>query len=157
MPKLADCAEGYLAVECVDAVVRGIASIDKRSAAGLSDDDRQLFETELLTQAFSGATPAEINTHARSIALSVTEADPDAVPAGDDASLNTVHARVTDEGRVAITGDVTAVIGEKFLTMIDERSGPRPEPDGADDRRSVGERRALLLPECERSEPRRAW
>lgn len=148
LPKLADCAaDGYLAVECVDAVVRGIASIDKRSAAGLSDDDWQLFETELLTQAFSGATPAEIDTHTRSIAMRVADENPDAVPAADDASLNTVHTRVTEEGRVAITGDVTAVIGEKFLSMIDERSGPRPEPDGAEDRRSVGERRALLLPE----------
>ncbi|MEY1672777.1 DUF222 domain-containing protein [Gordonia sp. ABKF26] len=143
LPKVADwAAEGYLSVECVDAVVRGLASIDKRSAARLSDDDRQLFETELLTQAFSGATPAEIDTHARSIAMRVAEENPDAVPAADDASLNTVHTRVTEEGRVAITGDVTAVIGEKFLSMIDERSGPRPEPDGAEDRRSVGERRA---------------
>ncbi|UPW08369.1 HNH endonuclease [Gordonia terrae] len=143
LPKVADCAaDGYLAVECVDAVVRGIASIDRCSTSTLSDDDRQLFETELLTQAFSGATPAEIDTHARGIAMRVAEADPGTVSAADDASLNTVHARVTDEGRVAITGDVTAVIGEKFLTMIDERSGPRPEPDGTDDRRSVGERRA---------------
>ncbi|PKZ64610.1 HNH endonuclease, partial [Gordonia terrae] len=86
--------------------------------------------------------PAEIDTHARTIAIGVADENPDAVPAADDASLNTVHTRVTDEGRVAITGDVTAVIGEKFLTMIDERSGPRPEPDGTDDRRSVGERRA---------------
>ncbi|MFD5806936.1 DUF222 domain-containing protein [Streptomyces sp. NPDC127020] len=143
LPKLADCAaEGYLSVECVDAVVRGIALINRVAAAALSDGERQLFETELLTQAFSGATPAEIDTYARSIAMRVAEADPGTVPAADDASLNTVHTRVTDEGRVAITGDVTAVIGEKFLSMIDERSGPRPEPDGADDRRSVGERRA---------------
>ncbi|MET4166403.1 MULTISPECIES: HNH endonuclease [Gordonia] len=143
LPKLADCAaEGYLSVECVDAVVRGIALINRVAAAALSDGERQLFETELLTQAFSGATPAEIDTHARSIAMRVAEADPGTVPAADDASLNTLHTRMTDEGRVAITGDVTAVIGEKFLSMIDERSGPRPEPDGADDRRSVGERRA---------------
>ncbi|MGW6035921.1 DUF222 domain-containing protein [Gordonia terrae] len=143
LPKLADCAaDGYLSAECVDAVVRGITLIDKSSTSTLSDDDRQLFETELLTQAFSGATPAEIDTHARGIAMGVAEADPGTVPAADDASLNTVHTRVTEEGRVAITGDVTAVIGEKFLSMIDERSGPRPEPDGAEDRRSVGERRA---------------
>ncbi|MFE0749959.1 DUF222 domain-containing protein, partial [Gordonia sp. NPDC058843] len=143
LPKVADCAaEGYLSAECVDAVVRGIAVIGRRAAAALSDDDRTLFESELLTQAFSGATPAEIDTHARSIAMRVADADPDAVAAADDASLNTVHTRVTEEGRVVISGDVTAVIGEKFLSMIDERSGPRPEPDGAEDRRSVGERRA---------------
>ncbi|WP_137809928.1 MULTISPECIES: HNH endonuclease signature motif containing protein [unclassified Gordonia (in: high G+C Gram-positive bacteria)] len=144
LPKVADCAaDGYLAAECVDAVVRGMAFIDKRAAAPLSDDDRSAFESYLLAQAFSGASPAEINTHARGIAVRVADdADPDAVAAADDASLNTVHTRVTEEGRVAITADVTAVIGEKFLTMIDERSCPRPEPDGADDRRDAAQRRA---------------
>ncbi|WP_238418778.1 HNH endonuclease signature motif containing protein [Gordonia sp. 'Campus'] len=143
LPKLADCAaEGYLAAECVDAVVRGVGLIDKRTAAPLSDDERSVFETELLTQAFSGATPAEIDAHARSIAVGVADADPHAVAAADDASLNTLHLRVTEEGRVAISAEVTAVIGEKFMSMIDERSGPRPEPDGAEDRRSVGQRRA---------------
>ncbi|MFT4394873.1 DUF222 domain-containing protein [Gordonia lacunae] len=143
LPKLADCAaDGYLSAECVDAMVRGISLIDTRAPAALSDDDRSVFETELLTQAFSGATPAEINDHARRIAVRVAATDPDTVPAADDASLNTVHTRVTEEGRVAITADVTAVIGEKFLSMIDERSCPRPEPDGADDRRGVAQRRA---------------
>ncbi|MFE0748476.1 DUF222 domain-containing protein [Gordonia sp. NPDC058843] len=143
LPKVADCAaEGYLAAECVDAVVRGIALIDKQAAAALSDDDRSEFESELLAQAFSGATPAEIASDARGIAIRGVEEDPDTVAAADDASLNSVHTRVTDEGRVAITADVTAVIGEKFLTMIDERSCPRPEPDGAEDRRDVAQRRA---------------
>ncbi|MFC9982536.1 DUF222 domain-containing protein [Gordonia sp. NPDC127522] len=143
LPKVADCAaDGYLSTECVDAMVRGIAFIDTHAATPLSDNDQSAFESELLAQAFSGATPAEINTHARSIALRVADDDPHAVAAADDASLNTVHTRVTDEGRVAITADVTAVIGEKFLSMIDERSCPRPEPDGADDRRDAGQRRA---------------
>ena len=143
LPKVADCAaDGYLSAECVDAVVRGIASIAKQAAPALTDDDRSVFESELLAQAFSGATPAEINTHARSIAMRVAVDDPHAVAAADDASLNTVHTRVTDEGRVAITADVTAVIGEKFLSMIDERSCPRPESDGAQDRRDAGQRRA---------------
>ena len=121
------------------------ARAGSRAATTLSDDDRQVFETELLTQAFSGAAPAEIDDHARGIAMRVADADPDTVAAADDASLNTLHTRVSEEGRVAITADVTAVIGEKFLSMIDERSGPRPEPDGADDRRGVGERRADAL------------
>ncbi|WP_238420021.1 HNH endonuclease signature motif containing protein [Gordonia sp. 'Campus'] len=143
LPKLADCAaQGYLAAECVDAVVRGVGLIDKRAAVTLSDDERSVFETELLTQAFSGATPAEIDAHARAIAVGVADADPDTVAAADDASLNTLHLRVTEDGRVAISAEVTAVIGEKFVSMIDERSGPRPEPDGAEDRRSVGQRRA---------------
>ncbi|MCZ4536442.1 hypothetical protein O4159_13400 [Gordonia terrae] len=55
LPKLADCAaEGYLSAECVDAVVRGICVAEKGSAAALSNEDRKVFETELLTQAFSG-------------------------------------------------------------------------------------------------------
>ena len=113
-------------------MVRGITLIDTRAAAALSDDDRSLVESELLTQAFSGATPAEINDHARSIAVRVAATDQDAVPAADDAPLNTAHTRVTEEGR----------IGEKFLSMIDERSCPRPEPDGAEDRRGAAQRRA---------------
>ena len=85
-----------------------------------------------------------------SLAVRVADVDPESVAPADDASLNTVHMRVTEQGRVAIAADVTAVIGEKFLSMIDERSCPRPEPDGAEDRRSVGERRAdglELLPD----------
>ena len=146
VPKVADCAaEGYLSAECVDAVIRGITLVDKRSASALSDDDRSTFESELLAQAFSGATPAQIDDHARGIAIRVADTDPAALPAADDASLNTVHTHITEEGRVAITADVTAVIGEKFVSMIDERSCPRPEPDGAADRRGAAERRADAL------------
>ncbi|MDT0220938.1 DUF222 domain-containing protein [Gordonia sp. AC31] len=146
VPKVADCAaEGYLSAECVDAVIRGITLVRKRSASALSDDDRSTFESELLAQAFSGATPTEIDDHARGIAMQVAATDPSIVAAADDASLNTVHTRITDDGRVAITGDVTAVIGEKFVSMIDERSCPRPEPDGAADRRGAAERRADAL------------
>ncbi|OCH80522.1 HNH endonuclease signature motif containing protein [Gordonia sp. UCD-TK1] len=146
VPKVADCAaEDYLSAECVDAVIRGITLVDKRSASALSDDDRSTFESELLAQAFSGATPAQIDNHARGIAIRVADTDPAALPAADDASLNTVHTHITEEGRVAITADVTAVIGEKFVSMIDERSCPRPEPDGAADRRGVAERRADAL------------
>ena len=146
VPKVADCAaEGYLSGECVDAVIRGLALIDKRSARELFDDDRSGYESELLAQAFSGATPAQIDDHARGIATRLAATDPSIVAAADDASLNTLHTRITDEGRVAIVGDVTAVIGEKFVAMIDERSCPRPEPDGAADRRGVAERRADAL------------
>ncbi|MFC9978215.1 DUF222 domain-containing protein [Gordonia sp. NPDC127522] len=146
VPKVDDCAsEGYLSAECVDAVIRGLALIDKRSATALSDDERSGYESELLAQAFSGATPAQIDDHARGIAIRVAPTDPSIVAAADDASLNTVHTHITEDGRVAITGDVTAVIGEKFVSMIDERSCPRPEPDGATDRRGAAERRADAL------------
>ncbi|WP_137809869.1 MULTISPECIES: HNH endonuclease signature motif containing protein [unclassified Gordonia (in: high G+C Gram-positive bacteria)] len=146
VPKVDDCAsEGYLSAECVDAVIRGLALIDKRCATALSDDERSGYESELLAQAFSGATPAQIDDHARGIAIRVAPADPSIVAAADDASLNTVHTHITEGGRVAIAGDVTAVIGEKFVSMIDERSCPRPEPDGAADRRGAAERRADAL------------
>ena len=47
LPKVADCAaDGYLAAECVDAVVRGIASIDKQAATALSDDDLAAMHAE---------------------------------------------------------------------------------------------------------------
>ncbi|SCB74624.1 hypothetical protein GA0061091_101155 [Gordonia sp. v-85] len=48
-----------------------------------------------------------------SLAVRVADVDPESVAPADDASLNTVHMRVTEQGRVAIAADVTAVIGEK--------------------------------------------
>ncbi len=48
----------------------------------------------------------------------------------------------TDDGRVEVRADLTQLVGEKFLAMIDERSCPRPEPDGAEDRRTAEQRRA---------------
>ncbi|MCR5978591.1 DUF222 domain-containing protein [Gordonia jinghuaiqii] len=141
LPKVADCAaEGYLATECVDAIVRGIAHVEKRCSTELSDEQRQMFESELLSQAFSGAAPAEIDEHARSIGHRIADAGDGGVPAAEDATLNSVTGHVTGDGRVEIAADVTAVIGEKFLSMIDERSCPRPEPDGAADRRSREQR-----------------
>ncbi|WP_244970866.1 DUF222 domain-containing protein [Gordonia jinghuaiqii] len=141
LSKVAGCAaEGYLACECVDAIVRGVNHIEKRSPSAISESDRDIYEAEFFTQAFSGATPAEIDEHARSIGHRIADAGDGGVPAAEDATLNSVTGHVTGDGRVAIAADVTAVIGEKFLSMIDERSCPRPEPDGAADRRSREQR-----------------
>ncbi|QMU22857.1 HNH endonuclease [Gordonia rubripertincta] len=79
-------ADGRISGEIVDAIVRGMSVIEKRSPTAISDDFR-----------------AEI------------------------------HA------------DVTQSVGEKFIAMIDERSMPRPEPDGSPDRRSATQIRADAL------------
>lgn len=141
LPKLGDCAaDGYLASECVDAVVRGMSVVEKQTPTGLSDDDRAAYESELLVQAFSGATPTEIADHARTIAHRIADTVDDATPVAEDASLNAVNSHITDDGRVEIKADLTAVVGEKFLSMIDERSCPRTEPDGSEDRRTREQR-----------------
>ncbi|OUC76392.1 HNH endonuclease signature motif containing protein [Gordonia lacunae] len=135
-------ADGHLSSEIIDAIVRGMSSIGKRCREGLSDRDKRAHETELLAQALSGATPAQVLEYARGIGNALADATDTGIPAADDPSLNTVSARTTDDGRVDIRADVTQVVGEKFLSMIDERSCPRPEPDGAADRRTAEQRRA---------------
>ncbi|AFR48357.1 HNH endonuclease [Gordonia sp. KTR9] len=143
LPALArHAADGRLSPEHVDAIIRGITQIEKRCPATLSDDERSEYEIELLGQALSGATPAQVFEHARTIANALVEATDSGIPAADDASLNTVNVHTTDDGRIDIRADLTQVVGEKFLAMIDERSCPRPEPDGADDRRTAEQRRA---------------
>ncbi len=143
LPALArHAADGRLSSEIVDAIVRGMSHIDKRCPDGLSDNYRSSYEVELLGQALSGATPAQVLEHARTIANTLADATDTAIPAAEDSSLNTVNVHTTDDGRIDIRADLTQVVGEKFLAMIDERSCPRPEPDGADDRRTAEQRRA---------------
>ncbi|WP_338857013.1 DUF222 domain-containing protein [Gordonia hongkongensis] len=135
-------ADGRLSSEIVDAIARGMNQIAKRCPEALSDDERSRYEIELIAQALSGATPTEVLKHARAIANTLADASDTGVPAADDPSLNSVNAHTTDEGRVEVRADLTQVAGEKFLAMIDERSCPRPEPDGAEDRRTADQRRA---------------
>ncbi len=143
LPALArHAADGRLSSEIVDAIVRGMSHIDKRCPDGLSDNYRSSYEVELLGQALSGATPAQVLEHSRTIANTLADATDTAIPAAEDSSLNTVNVHTTDDGRIDIRADLTQVVGEKFLAMIDERSCPRPEPDGADDRRTAEQRRA---------------
>ncbi len=66
-------ADGRLSGEVVDAIVRGLGTIQKRSPTALSDHDRTIYKTELLTQALSGATPAEIQKHARTIGNAIAD------------------------------------------------------------------------------------
>ena len=143
LPTLArNAADGRLSSEVTDAIIRGMAQIDKRSPTALSDEERAGYETVLLGQALSGATPTEVDKYARAIGNTIADTTDTGVSAADDSTLNTVNAHTTDGGRVDIRADLTQVVGEKFLSMIDERACPRPEPDGADDRRSAEQRRA---------------
>ncbi|WP_247611618.1 HNH endonuclease [Gordonia paraffinivorans] len=136
--------DGRLAGEVVDAIARGMATIEKRSPAALSDDDRQRVEAELLAQALSGATPSEIRDRAAAIGNTIAD-DEGGIPACDDRSLDSLSFTVTDESRVDVRVNVTQSVGEKFMAMIDERSVPRPEPDGSPDPRSAEQRRADAL------------
>ncbi|WP_238419461.1 HNH endonuclease signature motif containing protein [Gordonia sp. 'Campus'] len=141
LPTLArHAADGRLPGEVVDAIARGMTHIDRRSPSTPVDERRAAHETELVGHALSGATPAEIERRARTIGNAI--ADVTGIPTADDASLNTLNVHTTDDGRVGIRADLTQTVGEKFLTMIDERACPRPEPDGADDRRTAEQRRA---------------
>ncbi|MCG7631649.1 HNH endonuclease [Gordonia McavH-238-E] len=143
LPTLArNAADGRLSSEVTDAIIRGMAQIDKRSPTALSDEERAGYETVLLGQALSGATPTEVDKYARAIGNTIADTTDTGVSAADDSTLNTVNVHTTDDGRVDIRADLTQVVGEKFLSMIDERACPRPEPDGADDRRSAEQRRA---------------
>ncbi|MDT0223858.1 DUF222 domain-containing protein [Gordonia sp. AC31] len=135
-------ADGRLSSEVVDAIVRGMHQIDKRCGEALSDGDRSQYESDLIAQALSGATPTQVLEHARAIANDLADDSDTGLPAADDPSMNAVTAHTTDDGRVEVRADLTQVVGEKFLTMIDERSCPKPEPDGAADRRTAEQRRA---------------
>ncbi len=75
LSKVEACAAyGRLSGEIVDAIVRGMTAIEKRSPpTALSDDERAVYETELLTQALSGATPAEVHKHAQTIGNTIAD------------------------------------------------------------------------------------
>ncbi|TYQ10635.1 UNVERIFIED_ORG: Restriction endonuclease [Gordonia westfalica J30] len=147
--KLESCAaDGNLSGEVADAIVRGMTIIEKHSPTALSGNDRGTYESGLLAQALSGATPAEIQKHAQTIGNTIAD-DEGGIPACDDRSLDTLSHRVTDDSRVEINANVTQAVGEKFIAMIiamiDERSVPCPEPDGSPDRRSATQIRADAL------------
>ncbi|MFE0751971.1 DUF222 domain-containing protein [Gordonia sp. NPDC058843] len=135
-------ADGRLSSEVLDAVIRGMNQIEKRCPDVLSDDDKNSYEIELLAQALSGATPTQVLERARTIANTLADASDIRLPAADDSSLNSVTAHTTDDGRVVIRADLTQLVGEKFRAMIDERTCPRTEPDGAEDRRTAEQQRA---------------
>lgn len=137
-------ADARLPAETVDAITRGITTIARRCPTPLSDTTRHEYETDLLTQALSGATPAEIRTRAHTIATTLTDTA-GAIPACDDKNLDTLSHTITDDRRIDLRANITQVVGEKLIAMIDERAIPRPEPDGSPDRRTADQRRVDAL------------
>ncbi|MBM7277060.1 DUF222 domain-containing protein [Gordonia rubripertincta] len=145
LDKVEACAaDGRVSGEIVDAIVRGMSVIEKRSPTALPDNDRAVYESDLLAQALSGATPAEVLKHAQTIGNTIADEEDD-IPACDDRALDMLSHHMTDDNRVEIHANVTQGVGEKFIAMIDERSVPRPEPDGSPDRRSATQIRADAL------------
>jgi len=142
LPTLAaHAADGAIPGEHVDAIITGIAHIERRSGEPVDDGTRFGQVSDLLGQYFSGATPAEIAKRARRLGNQIA-AKTDGLPASEDRSINTVDHHLNSDGRVQIRADLDAEIGAKTIAALEELSAPRPEPDGTPDLRSAGRRRA---------------
>lgn len=137
--------DGYLSLEHADAVVTGLTHIERRAGTPLTRQSRVEFERVLVAQTFSGASPAEVAAHARSVGNSVAAETDSGLPAAEDRSVDEFTVAVDRDGRTQVRGDLDAVIGEKLATLIDAFSVVRPEPDGSADTRSAGRRRADAL------------
>ena len=139
-------ADGALSAEHTDAVVRGLTHIQTRIRQPLSSEQRPICTSELLAQAFSGASPAQIAHRSRTLGNSLAADDESpGIPAAEDRTINEFTVTTDPDGRTHVHGDLDAIIGEKLHTMIDALSAPRPEPDGTPDARTAGHRRADAL------------
>ena len=130
---------GGVGIEFADAVGRGVAHVHSRVA--LSQEDRAAVVTKLMVK----TTPAEVDKKARSIAIDRTaEQSPQgrAVPVAEDADLNDMSVVQNAEGRVTVSMDVDALLGEELLAALDPLCRPVPLPDGSSDPRPAGRRRA---------------
>ncbi|MFW0784154.1 HNH endonuclease [Gordonia sp. CPCC 206044] len=137
-------ADGVFSGEHVDALVRGMAHIDQRAPEPLSAGSVIEHELALIAQAFSGATPREVLAAARARGNQIAD-DQDGVPAAEDRTINEVSTTVTGDGRLEVFANLDIVTGEKFVSAVESLSKKRPEPDGSDDARSKGQRRADAL------------
>ena len=108
--------------------VRGMMTIEKRSPTEISDGDRTVYETELLTQALSGATPTEIQKHAGAIGNTIADEN-GGIPACDDRSLDTLWHHTTDDNRVEIHADALEVLLDQAATgaAMDTIGAPRTQ------------------------------
>ncbi|NDZ95016.1 hypothetical protein G3I13_07550 [Streptomyces sp. SID6673] len=86
----AHAVDGAVPGEHVDAIVRGIDHIGKRSPEPIDDALRLNHVTDLLGQHFSGATPAEIIDRARTLGNVLGDHTPGGLPAAEDRSINTL-------------------------------------------------------------------
>lgn len=141
---MAHAADGALSAEHVDAVVKGANHIRTRSAEPVDEDARYRHQVDLLGQALSGATPADIADRARKLGNQLAE-EQDGLPAAEDRSINEIHCVKTSEGRWRVRGDLDAEVGVKLAAALEEGSAPRPEPNGTPDLRPAERRRADAL------------
>ncbi|GAA1483058.1 HNH endonuclease signature motif containing protein [Gordonia sinesedis] len=139
-------ADGAMSAEHHDAIVRGMAHIDGRAVEPIDDGVRQKCLTSLVAQVLSGASPAEVQQHARTLGNELADDEGHTVlPAAEDRRLNAVTVAQDEHGRVRVRADLDVVTGEKLSAALDDLSAPRPEPDGGRDARSAEQRRADAL------------
>ena len=134
--------DGDFSLEHADAVVAGLAHIERRAGAELGIEDRFEFENSMVAQVFSGVSPSEVAATARRIGNSVADESDSGLPPAEDRAIDDFSVTVDPDGRTRVRGDLDAIIGEKFATLVDAFSEVRPEPDGSPDARPAGRRRA---------------
>lgn len=141
LPRVAAHAgDGDFSGEQVDAIVRGVAHVE-RAVPGLPGAAREACINGLLGQAWSGATPSQISERARGDAFALA-CEAGVVPVAENAALNQVSIGKESDGRVRGRFDVDAVFGEKLLTGLDPLTRPVPAEDGTPDPRSAEQRMA---------------
>ncbi|MBJ7289355.1 HNH endonuclease signature motif containing protein [Williamsia sp.] len=142
--------DGSLSAEHLDAVARGVEHVAHRTGKPVDSPAIDQLEGSLIGRAVAGMAPAEIVEHARAVAIEQTaqHADQendevlDRLPSAENSTMNELGWNQADDGRLLGTFDLDALTGERLITALDTASRPRPEPDGSDDARPVGRRRA---------------
>ncbi|ALG85921.1 HNH endonuclease [Gordonia phthalatica] len=141
MPGLMSRARvGGVPIEQTDAVARGIGFVEKR--VPLDEEAR----ADLVRRLSSQVTPKDVDNRARELAIewapAVDEADPDAVPVAENPELNEMTLMTGDDGRTMVSLDTDALSGEELRQALDPLCKPVLQPDGTQDPRSAGQRRA---------------
>ncbi|GAA1480412.1 HNH endonuclease signature motif containing protein [Gordonia sinesedis] len=139
-------ADGAMSAERHDAIVRGMAHSDRRTVEPIDNEVRQKCLTSLVAQVLSGASPAEVQQHARTLGNNLADSsDESMLPAAEDRRLNAVTVAQDEHGRVRVRADLDVVTGEKLSAALDDLAAPHPERDGGRDNRSAEQRRADAL------------
>ncbi|MGV9857688.1 DUF222 domain-containing protein [Gordonia sp. NPDC003425] len=143
-PAAAHAADGVVSGEHMDAIVRGVSHVERRSPTPLDNNTRESVITDLMAQRSSGATPAEIAERARTLGNQIAAHTDGGLPPSEDRTVNSLTL-TKEDGRTQVRADLDTVTGEKLWTAIDRISEPRPQPDGSKDPRSPERRRADAL------------
>ncbi len=119
-----------------------MSHVDRR-VDGISDTEREVVITSLMVQ----TTPAQVAAKARewAIAMTTEEADEGRPPVAENAELNEMTLRRSDDGRVEATLDLDVLAGEELFSAIDPLCRPVPDADGSPDPCSAAQRRADAL------------